>query len=86
MSKILKIEFENFFLEKKKKCFAGRIMKITIKRKFCKRNRALKKSDDEKVMCLSYCSLMNCTILFGEVKKGSIFRHKSFNVLFRRVK
>ena len=29
----------------------------------------LTKIDDKKIMCLSYCSLMNCTILLEEVKR-----------------
>jgi len=61
-------------------------MKITVKRKFCKRNRALTNVMTRKVMYLSYCSLMDCTIFVRRSEKGSIFRHKSFNVLFRRVK
>ncbi len=89
---VFKEKFENevrklFFGEKK--CFAGRIMKISIKGKknFVKEIEFLKKSNDEKghVFELLFSDELYNFVRRSE-KKGSIFRHKSFNVLFRRVK
>jgi hypothetical protein len=57
------------------------------KKNFVKEIEFLKKSNDEKghVFELLFSDELY-NFLLGEVKKGSIFRHKSYNVLFRRVK
>ncbi len=61
-SKIWKVKFKikknGFFL---KSCDG---MKV-----FCKNGYFKRKLVTRKVICLSYCSLMNCTISLGEVKR-----------------